>query len=86
MGAIASLYKYTSIDNNDKKKMQDVMTSMHYRGVQYLDVNVSNCILSQLNSFHNGFSKVYAYKDEIYVVADISLCLYCVDMTCEVYR
>ncbi len=70
MGAVASLYKYTNIDNNDKKKMQDVMTSMHYRGVQYLDVNVDNCILSQLNSFHNGLDNVYVYKNDIYVVAD----------------
>lgn len=73
MGAIASLYKYTSIDNNDKKKMQDVMTSMHYRGVQTLDVNIDNCILSQLNSFNNGYENVYVYNNNLYVVADTYL-------------
>ena len=49
--------------------MQDVITSMHYRGVQTLDVNIDNCILSQLNSFYNGYENVYVYNN-IYVVAD----------------
>lgn len=70
MSAIAALYKYTNINNDDIKKMNDVILSMRYRGVQSLMIDTSKSILAQINSQESLSDKIYVYENEIYVIAD----------------